>query len=339
MEVGQTLQILLKYVKHYDDGRVDATGIVGRECFEHWKRTRNPKPRHPEEAFRKIITAHCRGDCGMNSFPPKVEESLLTELRLRKVWKCFSESPSINIGLRGFQTNGYWEKQRSEEQRQTLLLEAHKRQVKINIPLSAEQSFSSEDFDLASKFYQLFINSGTKEGESLKAVMSILTFYRSKYFAQLLMVIMYKKGNLTSQRPIKVSNTFHEFFFKKEFACPKGEERIFDSSAPIGSVYGNIVLCTTHDTDYKSKQQFKGDITNKVWSTLRVFPQQMFLFQQFIMFDIFTNGSSWQRTIEYRLDGSPMVMLHKYTQVKKFPDFVFIQSQDITTKYAKLLAL
>ena len=55
-----SLNIFTKFVSRDEHGKVDISGILSRNCYDKWLKTRETPPRDPEEAFRKVITGHCR---------------------------------------------------------------------------------------------------------------------------------------------------------------------------------------------------------------------------------------------------------------------------------------
>lgn len=101
------MKVFLKYVKVSED-EVDATKIFSLQCFNDWLSTKKNYPKKPAEAFRKTITGHVRGDTGLQPFAPEVEQAILKLLKKREIWPCFRGS-GLKIGLRGFQTPGFWE--------------------------------------------------------------------------------------------------------------------------------------------------------------------------------------------------------------------------------------
>lgn len=103
-----TLTVLTRYIKIDEKGNVNALGLLSKDTYKEWLSSRKYVPKDPPHAFRKVITGHCRGDRGLAPFNKDVEASLLILLRRKKVWECF-EGTTTKIGLRGFQTLGFWE--------------------------------------------------------------------------------------------------------------------------------------------------------------------------------------------------------------------------------------
>eukprot|EP00511_Aplanochytrium_stocchinoi_P006322 CAMPEP_0204840626 /NCGR_PEP_ID=MMETSP1346-20131115/38320_1 /ASSEMBLY_ACC=CAM_ASM_000771 /TAXON_ID=215587 /ORGANISM="Aplanochytrium stocchinoi, Strain GSBS06" /LENGTH=408 /DNA_ID=CAMNT_0051978143 /DNA_START=123 /DNA_END=1350 /DNA_ORIENTATION=- len=112
--IESSYAVFLKFVKPLDKGGVDCTGMLSKDCYDLWLKTRIKKPSKPAESFRRALTAHCRGVDGRRPFPKDVEAGLLAELRKSQIWACF-EQTGINIGLRGYKAVGHWEKKRKED--------------------------------------------------------------------------------------------------------------------------------------------------------------------------------------------------------------------------------
>ena len=67
-----SIHVFLRFVHRNEHGNFDASGVVSRECFEEWLRSKgNNVPRDPEEAFRKALIGHC------NCFPIEARLTLL----------------------------------------------------------------------------------------------------------------------------------------------------------------------------------------------------------------------------------------------------------------------
>lgn len=109
-----SIVIFRRYIKLNVDGEYEVSDILSKTCYKVWLTTRKKIPKDPVHAFRKAVTGHCRGDVGLKPFKPLVEEKVLKLLRAKKVWPCFKDT-KYQIGLRGFQTLGYWEKQNIEK--------------------------------------------------------------------------------------------------------------------------------------------------------------------------------------------------------------------------------
>jgi len=104
--------------------KVDATGILSRECFEAWVTSRRSKPRSPEDAFRKTVISYVTVADGRSTpLSPEIEADLLRHLRKRQVWPCFEgrvhsvSGKAILIGSQGVRCAGYHEKSSSKKKK------------------------------------------------------------------------------------------------------------------------------------------------------------------------------------------------------------------------------
>ena len=70
----------------------------------------------PGEAFRGVLTAHCRGIDQRKLFPKDIEASLLLELRKKRRWPCSYDNPGVlgQIGIQGFLSKGFHESRTKE---------------------------------------------------------------------------------------------------------------------------------------------------------------------------------------------------------------------------------
>ena len=108
MNTKTSRSVFLDFVDFECDGDPVCDGVLSYECYQAWLERRKNPPKHPEEAFRKAITGHCRGIGGRKPFCPQVEKGILRPLRKKEVWPCFRNNIR-QIGKRGFQAAGYWE--------------------------------------------------------------------------------------------------------------------------------------------------------------------------------------------------------------------------------------
>lgn len=104
-------KIFQRFTKYYDNGKCDASGIIGKECYKLWVKSRKYPPKSPHEAFRRAVTAHIRGNDGRRPFSEAAERSLLKELRKKKQWDAFSGTEHL-VGVKGFTSLGHHEKLR-----------------------------------------------------------------------------------------------------------------------------------------------------------------------------------------------------------------------------------
>lgn len=120
-----SFKVFMEFVE-YKNGKVNAAGILSTECYQKWIMSRRKHPLKPQEAFRRALTAHCRGVDGRRPFPEKVEESLLVELRKKQRWKCFENynDGCGKIGIQGFPSLGFHERKSKDKKRSYLEAQA-----------------------------------------------------------------------------------------------------------------------------------------------------------------------------------------------------------------------
>lgn len=330
MSYGKTLDVLLKFVKRDENEKeVDAAQLIEIECYNTWLESRITKPLNPHEAFRKIITAHCKAEGGMQPFPKDVEKSVLKEIRKSRVWPCF-KGTSSKIGLRGFKSKGYWETQRVNPSQK----------LPISTSLSTISNLSKKENsnllkDTIERFSEV-VSLNTVESKALEEFYNVFSRYFPKELTRLMVLLWYQKGILDSVVPKGMNPRLSEtlnFFFSKEFILPSQKERKFLPNRPIGRCFGDLKYCASLDTDLTLKDIYKGDISNTPATELRVFPQQAFLFQEQVLCDFCTVGEGWNRTLEYRFDGQAIILLNRYYRIPNKPNFAFVESQDITDFY------
>uniref|UniRef100_A0A7S3LN88 Uncharacterized protein n=1 Tax=Aplanochytrium stocchinoi TaxID=215587 RepID=A0A7S3LN88_9STRA len=109
-----TYEIFSQFVVYDKRGNVDTSAIFDKECFHAWLATRNRAPKKSGESFRRALVSQLTASDGRKPFPPEVEESILKNLRQKKVWPCF-EGTKTTIGIQGFKREGYHEKQRKHD--------------------------------------------------------------------------------------------------------------------------------------------------------------------------------------------------------------------------------
>lgn len=113
--------IFVQFVTYDKYNNCDASGILSSPCYEKWCESRRKPPKNPHEAFRRALTAHCRGVDGRKPFPADIERSLLKELRKKKKWACFEDFEKCgSIGIQGFPSLGFHEKIRMRQKMNSL---------------------------------------------------------------------------------------------------------------------------------------------------------------------------------------------------------------------------
>jgi len=137
----KSIQVFSKYIMRDEvTGECEASKILSQECYEDWVRSRRKLPQKPPEAFRRALTAHVRGVDGRKPFPEDVEQSLLRELRKKRVWQCFRNVERCgSIGVQGFPALGFHE-QKAEDEKHARLVSTFKKYSNVKVEDSLERS-------------------------------------------------------------------------------------------------------------------------------------------------------------------------------------------------------
>lgn len=475
------------------DGKTDASKILSRECYEAWLASKTSKPKSPEEAFRKALTAHCRGDEGMRPFEPKVEEAVLEQLRARRVWPCFQET-GLKIGKRGYRASGYWEmktnkhlvhqktkmnslkrlsksdrheeKTRERDGSQKKSKSKSKKQKKVEIETGTETESGSEetsqvvsclkskaesqsellypmkkskhssfkeaegkkelkelaeDFDeffdgdyelpieelkdfeecsmnldtewtevsttfecdlpyFMSQVYilneKLYGRTNSLDFEPPEDITSVFKSYKKKltnediadikktfedittskthpifkegleaflkftpeshhnlFFINLFRQLSYRVFSPQNITPRQELDDKTKYLFSKAFCLPDVADRKFSKTKTVGRLLGDSALYTPVDVDNNSRQIYRGCIVGVTALKLRVNKAQSIMHLQDIFIEFKTKGEVWTRSIEYRFDGTVMVLLNRYFRDRKDPSIVYVDHQDVTEDF------
>lgn len=108
---------------------IDATGVISRECYDLWVKTRKQLPPNPEKAFQRSLSAHVTGVDGRVPFTPSEEAAVLKILRRKERWPCFEQS-ATRFGLMGFRAKGF-----------------HEKSSEMNEPMDQRKRFRHDDDD------------------------------------------------------------------------------------------------------------------------------------------------------------------------------------------------
>jgi len=86
---------------------VEADGIISRACYEDWLSTRPRATTEPEKTFQRILTCCVSGTDGRQPFTPEEEIAVLEQLRVKRVWPAFVDTP-LSIGIKGFRSLSFF---------------------------------------------------------------------------------------------------------------------------------------------------------------------------------------------------------------------------------------
>jgi hypothetical protein len=107
-----SIKIFRRYIGKVTDAhgaaKLDASAVIGRECFEEWKESRKSSGGDYEKGFQRSLTAHLTRSDGRRPFDPDEEAAVLLVVRARRVWPAF-EGTSLKIGQKGFRALGFHE--------------------------------------------------------------------------------------------------------------------------------------------------------------------------------------------------------------------------------------
>jgi hypothetical protein len=86
-----------------------ALGVISKECYELWLKTRKFPSKLPEKAFQRALSGHVCGVDGRVPFSQEEEVEILKVLRRKQRWECFTNS-KCKFGESGFRSKGFHEK-------------------------------------------------------------------------------------------------------------------------------------------------------------------------------------------------------------------------------------
>lgn len=113
-----SLRVFRKFIKRValpngEGETLDASGIISKECFDHWVSTRKRAMNSMEKAFQRSLSAHLTASDGRSPFTPSEEFAILKVIRKKQRWPCFPETDT-KYGAMGFRTKGFHERQWEE---------------------------------------------------------------------------------------------------------------------------------------------------------------------------------------------------------------------------------
>lgn len=331
---GSSLSIFAQFTEYNKKGELDVSKYLSLECYETWLSARKDYPKDPPHAFRKLLTGHVRGDHGLLPFPPDVEESLIKLLRKKKVWPCFVGT-NDNIGCRGFQTLGYWEKTKAGATKLTqkgkhckqpatkmesLSVDVVQRKRKIQVKDSKRQNLQSTTLanrENKSIVGQPVFNSNKDKtmletqhmNEAFKCFILAYQAYICKDVSALIAKI-YGDPNLSvlyeetcAGGKLKAYETYSDFVFVKEL------DKFFQNPGYVGTLIVNIfTLCVAQEDD-NVKKLFNGSIMLKCVLSLLLDKKNSLLFIPDILKELFYRGEVWFRAKVKQIDNRKTVSL------------------------------
>lgn len=106
-----SLKVFRRYFVTREDGSLDASRLLSRECYLAWRDSRKKEIPSPETQFQRSLSSHVTSLDGRVPFTEAEEVAVLREVRKRRVWACFEHSDK-KVGMRGFASIGFHEKRR-----------------------------------------------------------------------------------------------------------------------------------------------------------------------------------------------------------------------------------
>ncbi|KAH9257046.1 hypothetical protein BASA81_004867 [Batrachochytrium salamandrivorans] len=106
-----SLKVFRMYFVVREDGSLDASRLLSRECYSAWVDSRRKEIPSPETRFQRSLSSHITSLDGRVPFTEAEEVAVLKEVRKRRVWACFENSEK-KVGVRGFCSMGFHEKRR-----------------------------------------------------------------------------------------------------------------------------------------------------------------------------------------------------------------------------------
>lgn len=128
-----------------------------------------------------------------------------------------------------------------------------------------------------------------------------------------------------------------KYLFSKEFCLPQGDARSFDQAKPIGTFVADITTFTVVDADDSCRTIYRGKISGVPSLALRVHKLHSVYYLREILTELRKQGEMWCRSIEYRCDGTVMVVLKKYFMLMLPANTILCAHQDVTAEFQHVL--
>jgi hypothetical protein len=109
---GTSIKIFRRFIRHtpdsYGTSALDASAIVGAECFAAWRQSRVGDI-DMERNFQRCLTAHLTKSDGRKPFDAAEEKAVLRVVRQKRTWPAF-QGTTHRIGQKGFRALGFHER-------------------------------------------------------------------------------------------------------------------------------------------------------------------------------------------------------------------------------------
>lgn len=126
-------------------------------------------------------------------------------------------------------------------------------------------------------------------------------------------------------------------FFTREFSLPSPEECVFSKTRPVGTIFADSKEFSVIEHDAAISEIYGGSIKGRAALSLYVNPIQAraHLRETFAVY--IAKGEVWTRSLEWRLDGSFVVLLNRYYRTGFSRSCGFVDKQNITDQYVVYL--
>ncbi|KAH9252283.1 hypothetical protein BASA81_009885 [Batrachochytrium salamandrivorans] len=104
-----SMAVFRSFIVAREDGSLDASGILSRECYLTWLAIRKHVESDQEaRRYQRTLSSHIGGVDGRLPFDRREEEAVLLVVRQKQRWDCFPEY--LSIGCTGYRSKGFHEK-------------------------------------------------------------------------------------------------------------------------------------------------------------------------------------------------------------------------------------
>ena len=335
-----SLAVFLRFVHRDEEGNIDASRVVSRQCFDEWLSSKGENvPRDPEEAFRKALIGHCnwssyssfvthclpsgKGAHRMKPFEPEVEAALLRVLKSFQIWPCFARSKR-KIGLLGIRVRGYWESRNS----QTIIQGTLQSQLNPGVSLAVKkknQKISRNEIEHLQAVWKTIKKMFGQRNDS-KIPLWFLYLYRQTGFYG-------PVHSLSCRLPFDDNS----LFYSQQFCLPATQEQHFVVNKIVGKFMTDSTTPSVIDDDDGARTIYQGRVDGKSLLNMWLKPAfYMSYVQQGISTLLLTN-EIWARSLQRCNDGSVVVLLSRISTVTGCSTSALVEIQDVTDQFSQYM--
>ena len=85
-QMTSSIMIFRRFIKATNEMVLDASAVIGRECYEAWLKNKDVVPSNPERVFQRSLNSHVTAVDGRQPFAAQQEEAILKILRKKQIW-------------------------------------------------------------------------------------------------------------------------------------------------------------------------------------------------------------------------------------------------------------